>query len=243
MIRKKNPTTLEAALQAQVASIDGAKRKLATAVELADRKHYIAVDEAKKARRKELIAVEDVFEKRQKSVERAWSLVFRRALNANARFTKKAYREDQDAVNAEVSLQSALPFIRKEVPRTLAGLKDVLADMQTACRSRRVAAGKNLSQRHDQAAQKERKEIPEAKRKRDKETAAIKRELKAAKRPVEARFRLAVRAANAQLRQKKADAKQAFEQSSQARQEAWADFAQTTESAQQSLLCALDANA
>jgi hypothetical protein len=236
---KKQPTLLELALQAQIASVQTATKILEDAIQLAEDQHYAETRAVEQRRRDEGIDAERIYDAAIKPIEKAWQKVFKAALKASFRDTAKATQADRTAIQNEALFEQALPFIGSEVPSDLPGLTELLATMKQQLQDRRVETGKELSTAHDTSAQKDRKKIPAAKKKKEQGIAAAKRKLEKARSAADARLTKAMAKVDQKLADAKAAAQLQFDQTSAVRKQAWTVYLDATRSAEQLLLATL----
>ncbi|CAN5310398.1 hypothetical protein BH10CYA1_BH10CYA1_60790 [soil metagenome] len=238
-MKNKQPTLLELALQAQISSVQTAKQILEEAIQLAEDQHYAETHQAEQRRREEVIAAERIYDAAIKPIEKAWQKVFSAALQASFRDTAKATQADRTAIRNEALFEQALPLIGTEIPSDLPGLTELLATMKKQLQDRRVETGKELSAAHDNSAQKDRKKIPAAKKKKEQGIAAAKRKLDKARSAADARLTKAKAKADKKLADAKAAAQLQFDQTSAVRKQAWTVYFDTTRKVEQLLLATL----
>jgi hypothetical protein len=176
-MKKKSMTALQLALQAQITSVQAARKILEEAIQAAEDRHYAETKAAEGRRREEGSAAERIYDKTIKPIEAAWEKVFSATLRASFSDTAEATRAERTAVNNQTHFQQALPFIESEVPSDLPGLTEAIATMRQDLHSKVMQARKELAAAHDQSAKKDRKKIPAARKKREQGTAAAKRKL------------------------------------------------------------------
>lgn len=242
-MKKKQLTLLELALQAQISSVQRAKKILEDAIQLAEDQHYAETREAEQRRRQEGIAAEKIYDAAVKPIEKAWQKVFTAALRASLRETAAAMKADRTAIQNEALFQQALPFIASETPSDLPGLAELLATMEQQLQERRIETGKDLSAAHDKSAQKERKKIPAAKKKKEQGIAAAKRKLDEARSAADERLNKAKETADKKLADAKTAAQLQFDQTGAARKQAWAVYLDAIRSAEKVLLDTLNGSA
>jgi hypothetical protein len=238
-MEQKRPTILRLAVEAQILAVQTAKEILADAIQLAQDQHYAETSEIEQLRRDEGIAAERIYDAAVKPIEQAWQKVFGAALRASFRDIAKASQDDRTAIQNEALFEQALPFIGSEVPSDFLGLKELLGSMKQQLHDRRLETGENLSDAHDTSAQKDRKKIPAAKKKKERALAAAKRKLDKARTAADARLEKAKAKVDTKLTDAKAAAQLQFDQTCAARKQAWTAYLETTRSAEQLLMSSL----